>query len=154
MAILDTLTQFEDGVTTFVGAAGSQVAGDVVDLGLAGRDIGNGQPVYATIFITAAPTGADTVKFEIVSDSTDPQSADGTESVHAATGDIAIADLPAGTKLVLPLAVEGVAYERYLGVNITNVGVGALASLQFVCGLTLDPTGWKAYADALPAFPA
>jgi hypothetical protein len=152
--ILDERTQFEDGVTVFSGAAGTQLAGDVVDLGSVTRDIGNGQTVYAVIVITAAPTGADTVKFEIATDAAAAIATDGSASVHAATGDIAIASLPVGTKLVLPLAISGVVYERYLGTLVTNVGAGALADLQFVCALTLDPTGWVAYPDALPAFPA
>lgn len=152
--ILDKLTEFEDRSAAITGAAGTQAVGSLVDLGAAHRDIGNGQTVYAVIVVGVAPGGADTVKFEIASNSVEPLAADGTDSVHAATGDIAIASMPAGTVYVLPLASEGVVYERYLGLLVTNVGVGALTLLEVSAFLTLDPHGWQSYPDALPAFPA
>ncbi len=152
--MLDSLLMIDDGTTTYAGAAGTNDAQSSVDLGAAGLDVGQGQPLYGVIQIVAAPTGADTVKFEFVSDSTAAPSTDGSATVHAATGDIAIASLPVGTILVLPLGMHSPEYEQYLGALVTNVGAGALADLQFEAYITSTPHGWKAYADALPAFPA
>src|SRR5690606_4046197 len=143
--ILDERNEFADGVAV-AGAAGTRQGGDVIDLSVA-RDIGAGQPIYLYILIETAPTGADTVAFHLVSDSVDPPALDGSATVHYSTGDVAIADLPVGTRYMVALPLEDPDYERYLAIHVTNVGDGALADLVFSAGLTLDPRGWKAYPD-------
>jgi len=52
----------------------------------------------------------------------------------------------AGYEMCIPLPLEGDAYERYLGV-IQNVGTAALTAGAINAFLTLDPRGYKAYAD-------
>lgn len=144
--IMDERNEFADAVAVS-GAAATRNVGDVINLQQA-RDIGNGQPVYAVISIDTAPTGADTVEFQIVSDSTATPAVDGTQTVHVSTGAVAIANLPVGKTFVLTLPLEGNEYEQYLGFQAKNVGATALADLAVNAFLTLDPHGWQAYADA------
>lgn len=149
--ILDRLTEFADSVAVS-GAAGTQNVGNALDLqgpppNTIG-DIGNGWPVYWVVTIEEAPTGADTVEFHLVSDAVDPPATDGSATLHATTGDVAIADLPAGKTFCIALPLEGNLYERFLGLHVTNVGAGALADLVVNSFLTLDPHGWQAYPDA------
>lgn len=145
--ILDERTEFADAATP-TGAAGTQNVGDVIDLEVA-RDVGSGHPIYLYVLVTVAPTGADTVEFRLVSDSTEVPSTDGSESLHWTSGAVAIADLPVGTVYMIALPLEGVDYERYLGFQVANVGASSLASLEVSAGLTLDPRKWEAYADAV-----
>lgn len=144
--IMDERLEFADA-TAVTGAAATRLVGDVINLQQA-RDIGNGQPVYAVVQVVTAPTGADTVKFQIVSDAQAAIATDGTQTIHAATDAEAIADLPVGTTFVLALPLEGKAYEQYLGFQVVNAGATALASLEVNAFLTLDPHGWQAYPDA------
>lgn len=143
--ILDRLTEFADGVAV-TGAAATRNVGDVIDLEVA-RDIGNGQQIYLYVLVDAAPTGATTVEFRLVSDTAETPATDGSATVHWSTGATAIASLPAGTLFMVPLPIEGFEYERYLGLQATNVGASALAALEVSAGLTLDPKAWKAYPE-------
>ncbi len=148
MAIFDARTTFSDS-QAMSGAAGTINSTDVLDSSVA-RDVGNGQAVYCVITIITAPTGADTCKFQVVSDATGTIATDGTQSIHVATDDIAIASLTAGTQIVLPLPTDGaVPYEQFLAVQQVNVGASPLADLVIDAALSLDPVGWKAYADAV-----
>lgn len=153
--IRDQLNLFALGVTV-TGAAGTRNAGDVIDQrglgGLAGalgqnRDLGvTARPVYWVITINVAPTGADTVEFKLVSDSENPPRTNGNEVVHLTTGAIAVASLPVGTIIAVPLPREGVdVYQQYVGTQVTNVGIGSLANLNFDAFLTLDPPAFRAY---------
>lgn len=143
--ILDERNEFADGAAV-AGAAGTRQVGDVIDLSVA-RDIGSGQPIYLYILIEAAPTGATTVKFDLVSDAVDPPATDGSATLHYSTGDVAIGDLPAGTRYMVAIPLEDPEYERYLALHEVNVGAGALADLVVSAGLTLDPRRWKAYPE-------
>lgn len=154
--ILDERTEFADAASV-AAAAGTALIGDVIDLQIA-RDIGNGQPVYwvvttATEIITGGVAG--TVKFQLVSDAQAAIAVDGSATVHLDTGtfvtDDAAANSPqlnaGGIIACIALPLQGPVYERYLGVlcitGTTTTTAGAINSF-----LTLDPTGWKAYADA------
>jgi hypothetical protein len=143
--ILDERNEFADGVAVS-GAAATRQAGDVIDLSVA-RDIGSGQPIYLYILVEAAPTGADTVAFHLVSDSVNPPATDGSATMHYSTGNVAIADLPAGKRFMVALPLEDPAYERYLALQVTNAGASSLADLKVSAGLTLDPCRWKAYPE-------
>lgn len=145
MAILDRLTEFADNVAV-AGSAATRNVGDVIDLQVV-RDLGNGQPVYLYVLVNDAPTGATTVEFRLVSDSSDTIATDGSASLHWSSGAIAIANLPDGERFVVALPLEGVEYERYLGFQVVNVGATDLADLDVSAGLTLDPMGWKAYPE-------
>lgn len=159
--IMDQLNVFVEGVEV-AGAAGNRNAGDVIDLFEGGganggapaatlRDVGQGRPVYLVILVTVAPADADTVEFRLVSDAEEPPNTT-TATVHLTSGAIAVGELPAGTRLIYALPIEGEVYEQYLGIQVTNVGESALDDLEFTAFLTLDPAGNKAYPDALPDF--
>lgn len=155
--ILDERLEFADAASV-AAAAGTALIGDVIDLGAAHRDIGNGEPMYFVITIaTEIITGgvAGTVKFQLVSDAQAAIATDGTATVHYDSGTFVTDDaaansdkLNAGSVLVcVAIPLEGNVYERYLGVlcvtATTTTTAGAINAF-----LTKDPTGWQAYPDA------
>jgi len=152
--IMDERTEFCDA-TSVAAAAGTALVGDVIDLGTVARDIGNGQPIYlvittATEIITGGAAG--TVKFQLVSDSTANLATSPT--VHIDTGTFVTDDSAAnsaqlnagGVIFCGPLPLQGNVYEQYLGIlcvtATTTTTAGAINAF-----LTLDPTGWAAYAE-------
>ena len=120
MAILDSTLEFADAVSVAAGA-GTALIGDVIDLSAVQRDIGNGDPMYLVI----------NVDTEVI------------------TGDVA-ANSPelnaGGYPVVVALPLEGVPYERYLGV-LATIGSTTVTAGKINAFLTMDPIGWKAYAD-------
>jgi hypothetical protein len=71
--ILDERNEFCDA-TSAVLAVGNAIIGDVIDLGTAGRDIGNGEPLYLVIQVDTAFVGAtSTTQFQLCSDSRQDQ---------------------------------------------------------------------------------
>jgi hypothetical protein len=148
--ILDERTEFFDAVNC-QNEAGSDLIGDVIDLGIANRDPGNGQPLYLVIVVdTAADGGAGTngtTAFQLASDSIAAVAVDGSQTIHFTSKPHVLTDLTAGATFVFPLPVSGLDYERYLGVQTVQAveGEDALVASAF---LTLDPTGWRAMADA------
>jgi hypothetical protein len=149
--ILDERLEFCDAVALNTGAAGSYLLGDVIDLQLAaGGDIGAGEPLYLIITVdtTATSDGSATAEFKLASDAQAAIATDGSATVHASTGPIPVANLTAGRRaFVIPLPSEGLAYERYLGI-LQTTAVAAFTAGKINAFITLDPTGWKAYADA------
>ena len=147
--ILDERTEFLAETNVFA-AAGANLVGDVIDLGLPTRDIGQGQPLWWMVLVTTAFVGAtSTTDFQIRSDVTGTvHPTAGT--LHVTTGAIAVAALVAGARFMIPLPVHGNVYEQFLGLivvgAVATTTVGAITS-----GLTLDPTGWVPYPDALAA---
>jgi hypothetical protein len=155
--ILDERTEFADAVSV-AAAAGTALIGDVIDLQEA-RDIGNGEPVYLMIqtdteIITGGVAG--TLTFQLASDAQAAIATDGTASVHFQTKafvtdgtDANDAELKAGgTIAMIALPLEGVPYERYLGIlavtATTTTTAGAINAF-----LTADPHKWVAQPDAL-----
>lgn len=154
--IMDERLEFADAVSV-AAAAGTALIGDVIDLQVA-RDIGNGQPVYliittATEIITGGVAG--TLKFQLVSDAQAAIAVDGSATVHLDTGTFVTDDAAVnaaqfnagGIIACIAIPLQGPVYERYLGIlaitAVTTTTAGAINAF-----LTLDPTGWKAYADA------
>lgn len=157
--ILDTLTTFA------VDMDASQAAGtfnftDVIDLGVDGRDIGNGQPVYLVLVCTGGADGiitggaAGTIRFQLVSDATGTIATNGTQSVHLqtkeyVTDDAALNEIKNGDVFFVGAIPTGgnEPYERFLAlqlvVSTTTTTEGTVSAF-----LTLDPTGWKSYPDA------
>lgn len=154
--ILDKRTEFADAVSV-VGTAGTSInVGSQIDSSVA-RDLGAGQPVYLVItvdtsIITAGVAGA--ISFSLVSDDSASIATNGAQTVHYTskafvTDDAALNELDSGELAVaVALPMEGVAYERYLGVqaNIVTTDTTAGAISAF---LTMDVAKWKAYADAV-----
>ena len=145
--ILDERTEFCDA-DTLTTTTGTNNEGDVIDSTVA-RDLGNGQPVYVVFQVDTAVTsgGAATVAFQIASDSTTALSTDGTQTIHFTSRAVPKADLVAGFTMVVPLPLEDLDYERYLGVQAV-VGTAALTAGAINAFLTLDPHGWQSYPDA------
>ncbi len=153
--ILDERNEFADA-TSVAGTAGTALIGDVINTEVV-RDMGQGQPVYLVITCdTSIITGgvAGTIKFQLASDAQAAIATDGSATVHWDSGafvtdDDALNDIDAGdTVAVIALPMEGKVYEQYLGIlaviATTTVTAGAISAF-----LTMDPRGWKSYADAV-----
>ncbi len=155
--ILDKLAEFCDA-TAVAGDAGTALLGNVMDLGAATRDLGNGQPVYLVINVdTEIITGgtAGTILFKLASDAQEAIAVDATATVHLVTATFVTDDaaansalLNAGSTILVAALPQGTAYERYLGI-ICTIGTTAVTAGKINAFLTADPTGWKAYADAI-----
>jgi hypothetical protein len=144
--IIDSTLEFADG-EDISQVTGTYLATNQVDLGVAGRDIGNGEPLYLVIQIDTAVSGtSSTIQFRLRSDDSAAIHAT-TSSGHIDTGAIAEAVLVAGKTYVLPLPVEGTTYERYLGLQAI-VGTATTSAGTYSAFLTRDPYGNKSYADA------
>jgi len=153
--ILDELNEFADAVSV-AATAGTALIGDVIDLQEA-RDIGAGEPIYLVIttdteIITGGAAG--TLTFQLASDAQAAIATNGTASIHYQTKafvtdgtDANDAELKAGGRIaVVALPMEGVPYERYLGIlavtATTTTTAGAINAF-----LTKDVARWKAYPD-------
>lgn len=147
--ILDERSEFCDATALSTAATGVALVGDVIDL-VKARDIGQGNPLYLVIQVDTAVTsaGSATVEFQLASDAQAAIAVDGSATVHAKSGAIPKATLVAGYQLVIPLPWEDPAYERYVGI-LQNVGTAALTAGKINAFLTMVPSKWKAYPDAL-----
>jgi len=149
--ILDARNEFCDATAINTGGAGTYLLGSQIDLSVA-RDIGNGGAPYLVISVDTAPTSANstaTATFTLASDSTASVATDGSASVHLVTKAFAISEMTAGTMLAaIKLPIEGVAYERYLGI-LQTTGTQAFTGGKINAFLTCDVAKWKAYADGI-----
>ena len=153
--IIDSLLEFADAESV-VGAAGTALIGDVIDLGATPQDYGNGQPMYLVItvdtsIITAGTAG--TIKFQLASDAQAAIATDGSATVHLDTGtfvtdDDLLNDLDAGAVAFVGAVPTGAGrdYERYLGI-LATIGTTAVSAGAISAFLTADPRRWEAYAD-------
>ena len=145
--ILDERTEFCDATALNTGVAGTYLIGDQIDLGAVARDVGNGQPLYLVITVDTLPTsgGAATAQFKLVSDANASIATDGSASLHLETKAFAISEMAAGTVLAaVALPIEGVAYERYLGI-LQTTGTAAFTGGKVNAFLTHDVAKWKSY---------
>lgn len=115
MALMDRLATFGENVDLSQ-VAGTYVFGSQIDLGAAGIDIGNGQPLYLNIVVDEAfSTGSSpTIEFQLVSDDNAPLAS---PTIHLSSGAIAAANLSLGKRMSFGVPVSGLAFERYLGVR-------------------------------------
>lgn len=146
--IVDKLTEFGDDFS-LAAVASTLLFTNQIDLGAANVDPGNGKTVYLIINISeSVSTGSSpTVNFRLRSDDTAAIHAS-TSSAHFETGAIAAASLTAGTRLVFALPqANAVPYERYLGLQAV-IATATTTTGKASAFLSLDPTGWKPYADA------
>lgn len=148
--IMDELNEFCDATALNTGAAGSYLLGDVMDLGANGtlKAFGQGRPVYWVVQVatTATSGGSATGNIILASDAQAAIATDGSATVHAQTGAIAVATLVAGYRRVIPLPVDKL-YERYLG-TLQTTAVAAFTAGAIDSFLTLDPAGWYAMPEA------
>lgn len=147
--IVDKLTEFGEDFDLDQ-ETGNYLFTNQIDLGAAGVDPGAGQPVYLVAIVTETFTdGGDsaTLTLQVRSDD-DAAIHASTSSLHFATAAMLKANLTAGTKFVFALPqTNAVPYERYLGLQAV-VGTAGFDSGMISAFLSLDPTGWKPYADA------
>jgi hypothetical protein len=154
--ILDESLEFADATSVAAGT-GTALIGDVIDLGAAARDIGTGETLYlvittATEIITAGSAG--TVKFQLASDAQAAIATDGSASVHYDTGTFVTDDAAAnsdqlnagGVICAIALPMEGVVYERYLGI-LCVTGSHTTTEGAINAFLTRDVRKWRAYAE-------
>ena len=101
-------------------------------------------------FVTGGTAG--TIQFRVVSDAVSPPSTT-TASVHLitkayVTDDSALNEIKKGDVFFVGALPTGAneAYERYLGVQ-TIVATTTTTEGTVTAFLTLDPAGWKSYAD-------
>lgn len=155
--IIDSRLEFADAVSV-AAAAGTANLTNQIDLGSVSRDIANGEPMYLIVTVdTDIVTGgsAGTIAYQLVSDDTASIATNGTQTIHA-TSKAFVTGASASTAnftkagqvaWVLPLP-QGVAYERYLGVQYV-IGTTATTAGKVNAFLTHDRTVWQAYNDAL-----
>jgi hypothetical protein len=154
--LLDDLLEFGDELSVATTAT-TVLIGDVIDLGAASRDIGEGEPLYlcmrtgATEIITAGSAG--TMYIQLASDAQEALSTT-TATIHLVTKTFVTDDaatnsdeLNAGGTLLFAALPSGT-YERYLGLLLT-VGSTTVTAGTINAFLTKDPNGWKAYPDGL-----
>ena len=144
--LMDVNNEFGDAFSLIL-ATGTHLFPGTIDLGLAGRDPGNGQPVYLIIVVLTAIVGAtSTTQFRLATDSTATID-DTTSTEHLLTEQFTPAQLAQGNSFQFTLPGEGLVYEQFLGLQaiIATAAVTAGAISAF---LTLDPFGWKSHADA------
>jgi hypothetical protein len=151
--ILDERSEFADAEAITL-AAGTNLIGDVMDLGTAQRDVGQGHPLYLVIQVSTAFAGGTAMQFVLASDSVAAIATDGTETRHLATDVLTDAQLTQGLTMVFPLPMGDTAqgedtagYERYLGV--LGIGTGTHTGGAINAFLTPDPYGWTSYPDAI-----
>lgn len=149
--IIDARNEFCDAVALNTGGAGTYLVGSQIDLSVA-RDLGNGEAPYLVITVDTLPTSANstaTAQFTLASDASASIATNGSASVHLETKAFAISEMAAGTMLAaIKLPIEGVAYERYLGI-LQTTGTEAFTAGKINAFLTTDVAKWKAYADGI-----
>ena len=147
--ILDKLAEFCDATAANTGGVASYLLGNVMDLGAATRDIGNGHPVFLVINVdTSIASATGSLKFKLCSDAQAAIAVDASQTVHVTVGPFLEAAMTAGTTLAVVALPQGVAYERYLGI-VQETITAAMTAGKINAFLTADPTGYKAYADAI-----
>lgn len=152
--ILDERTEFCDAQALNTGAAATYNLADTIDLGLAGRAPSSpGDHLYLVLQVSTGITAgsAGTVQFQLVSDDASTPLTNGTQSIHLQTRAFATGTgtgtttLKPGTVLgVFQLPLEGVVYERYLGVQQVT-GTAAITAGAIDAFLTPSPAVWKSY---------
>ena len=136
--INDKLLMFSEAQAVTASAAST----DTIDLGpIDGtrRDIGVGEPLeyWVTTNATATAAGAATVNVQL---QTSPDNS--TWTTLTSSGDLALASLVAGRRIVSQKVPQGV--QRYLRVNYV-VGTGSLTAGAFTAGINLDVDGNNHY---------
>lgn len=144
MAIIDALAKFAEDLD-ITGTTGTALEGDVIDLGTA-RDIGEGYPLYLNLVWTEALDSADdtaTVTIKLASDESASIATDGSASEHLVTDALGVGAATAvGKTYSWALPLEGVAYERYLGILVVTETQTSTAG-KFTA--FISPTPFKSY---------
>ncbi len=145
--LLDKLLEFADSFDVSE-VVGTYLMPNQIDLSRAGSDPGNGQPIWLMILVNEAITsgGASTIQFRLASDDS-AVIHDTSSTEHLLTETFSVAQLAQGAVFPYALPVEGLAYERFLGVQAI-IATATVTGGTVSAFLTFDPHGWKAYPDA------
>jgi hypothetical protein len=137
--LIDRQNQFSNA-QAITATAGST---DIVDLGLAGRNVGVGEEMYLVVIVTTAFTDSGSDSTVAVTLETDDNTSMSTPTTILTLGTFA-ALTAAGTRLVVRLPVA--TYERYIGVRYTlangNLTTGAISAF-----LTKNIDAYTSYAN-------
>lgn len=144
--ILDERTEFADATALNTGAAGDYVIGDTIDLGLAGRDIGNGEDLEFVVQVDTTATSGGSATLA-VSLATDDNASLSSPTKIVTSPAVAVASLTAGTT-VFRVKVPAGTYERYIGI-VQTTGTAAFTAGKINAFLTPVAANWKPYADAI-----
>lgn len=149
--ILDSNLEFADATSVGTPNNSTVNVGDVIDLGAAGNNIGDGEPLYFVVQVTTSidSGGAATPSFLLSSDSGTTLAVDGSQTIHFETDAFALATVVAGFEFAtrLPNGNHGVPYERYLGFQIRESAGHALNAGAVNAFITKDIRAYKAYAQ-------
>lgn len=147
---IDERSEFADAVAVTL-AAGSNLIGDVMDLG-SSRDIGAGHTLYLILQVTTAFAGGTDFQFILASDSQAAIATDGAETRHYAGDVYTDAQLAVGFTRSIPLpsgdtalGQDNLGYERFLG--IIGVGTGTHTAGAINAFLSPDSYGNVLYPD-------
>lgn len=136
--ILDAHNQFSDAQAVTIPANST----NVIDLGLAGQNLGVGEDIYLVVSVQTTLVGAGiTTLVEFITDDNAPLA---TPVVLATLGTFAALAV-AGSRFVIKLPISSL-YQRYIGVLFTTSGAG-LTGGAFDAFLTKDIQAFTAYAD-------
>lgn len=145
--ICDKLATFADDTALNTGVAGSYIIGDQLDLSVA-RNIGVAIG-HATLYLvikvqtTATSGGAATGTFDLVTDDNGSLS---TPTVVVSSPAYAVANMTAGTLLLVTAIPIGATFERYIGIQ-QRTGTAAFTAGKIDAFLTTTPPAYKAYAQ-------
>ena len=147
--ILDERNEFCDATALNTGGAASYLVGDVIDLGVAGLNLGPTDDLYCVIQVdtTATSGGSATGQFHLCSDAQAAIAVDGTATYHFSTAAIAVATLVAGYQIAAFKLPAGT-YERYLGI-LQTTAVAAFTAGKINAFITNNYAAWKAYDDGI-----
>lgn len=138
--LIDKRSTFADNV--LIPAAGTAVFGDQIDLGVAGRDLGEGRQQYLVGVANVAAVGGTSIEPRLV---TDDNSALSSPTVLMSPGAVPLAQLtPARVFMLMPLP-KSLIYERYLGISMITTGTFSAGRVTLF--LTDTPPNWKPYAE-------
>lgn len=146
--IIDKLLEFGDSFS-LVSAVGTLLFTNQIDLSEV-KDVAAGCPLYVVIAIETevdSALEAATVNFRLRSDDSAAIHAT-TSTAHNETGALAEALLTAGKLFVIPLPIEGNAYERFLGLQAVIAGEAVTAGVATAFITPTPPKAWQAYPDA------
>lgn len=147
--LLDKNLEMCDATSIGLAAATTFLLGDQIFTTVA-RDIGIGRPTPCLILqVETTFTGGNTIQFKLVSDNAAAIATDTTPSEHWVSDTFAAAAMVAGKTFVVPLpSGDAIPYERYLGILQVNGATTAWTAGKINAFISLDPTGYKSYADA------
>ena len=145
--IMDESLEFGDAHSVIL-ATGTHLLPGTIDLGHAGRNPGQGTPLYLVVSIdTEIDSAGDaaTLQFRLASD--DSAAIDDSASTeHFLSAAFTESQLGQGEEFIFALPIEGLEYEQFLGVQAI-VGGETITQGAINAFLTRDPHGYKSYPD-------